>query len=49
MVSLSVSGLGFGTISAVVQFGNILSVSGGPAVAGVTQGTSQFLVLTSGK
>lgn len=42
------SGLGFGAISAVVQFGNILHESGGPAIPGVTQGSSQYLVLTSG-
>ena len=44
----SVSGLGFGAISAVVQFGNILHESGGPAIPGVTQSSSQYLVLTSG-
>ncbi len=47
------SGLGFGTVSAIVLFSNILRESGGPGVAGIQEGgthssTYQYYVLTMG-
>lgn len=46
---VAVSGLGFGTISAVVQFANILRESGGPAVVGINGIGNQYFVLTAGE
>ena len=46
---LTVSGLGFGTIAAVVLFANVLRESGGPGIVGVDDGGSQYFVLIAGK
>lgn len=47
----AVSGLGFGTISAVAQFANILRESGGPAIVGINGvgKFNQYFVFTSGE
>ncbi len=45
---LPVSGMGFGIISAVVSFANVLQSSGGPGIVGVVNRGSQYFVLTSG-
>ena len=46
---MTVSGMGFGVIAAVVAFANTLKLSGGPAVVGVGDGGSQFFVLSAGE
>ena len=44
----TVGGMGFGLISGVVAFANILQSSGGPGVVGVVNRGSQYFVLSSG-
>lgn len=46
---VTVSGMGFGVIAAVVAFANTLKLSGGPAVVGIDDGGSQFFVLSAGE
>ena len=46
---LTVGGLGFGMIAGVVAFANTLRESGGPGIVGVSEGGSQYFVLSAGK
>ena len=48
---LTVGGLGFGLISGIVSFANVVEAASGPGIVGITgqPGDSRYFVLASGE
>ena len=47
---ITVGGLGFGLISGIVSFANVVEAASGPGIVGITGGVdSRYFVLTSGQ